>query len=257
MTFEEFEIATDIDLTRETKSCFDRYNDPNKGGGDKPALLLEAQFYMQELGRREDSRIATRDFRMELIVIFLIGLELVAAIGLAIIGSRQQTRDVNQELAAFGKMQTVLSQLQESSAATAQTLGSEQLTMQSMNDRLGVELGRLSRIDLRFTFAMASKIAEINNVGNTDVELWGYKLGDHPARAYKKPILLKGEAQIEHMPNVLKDIHDATEGMAGLEVYVRDEFNNEFVGEGKISVGPNVQSTYTVLQVVRRQWSHK
>ncbi len=45
-----------------------------------PSYLIEAQFYMQELSRREDSKIARRDFRMELIVILLIGLEIVIAL---------------------------------------------------------------------------------------------------------------------------------------------------------------------------------
>jgi hypothetical protein len=80
MTFEEFQEARNTDLRDETKKYFDRFNEPNTGDGGKPALLLEAQFYMQELGRREDPNIARRDFRMELIVIFLIALELVAAV---------------------------------------------------------------------------------------------------------------------------------------------------------------------------------
>jgi len=68
------------------------------------------------------SAASNRDFLMELIVIFLIGLELLAAVGLAVWGERQQTQEVNQQLSALGKTQDVLSKLQESSAATAQTL---------------------------------------------------------------------------------------------------------------------------------------
>jgi len=37
MTFEEFQVAQDIQLIYETKQCFDRYNSPLTGGGDKGA----------------------------------------------------------------------------------------------------------------------------------------------------------------------------------------------------------------------------
>lgn len=43
---------------------------------DKPALLLEAQFYMRELERRFDSRASLRDLILEVIVIALIGWEI-------------------------------------------------------------------------------------------------------------------------------------------------------------------------------------
>jgi hypothetical protein len=53
MTFEEFEKATPDDLRVEAKQCFDRGNEnPSWGGG--PTLLVQAQFYMQELDRREE-----------------------------------------------------------------------------------------------------------------------------------------------------------------------------------------------------------
>ena len=49
------------------------------GGLDKPHLLLQAQFYMAEMSRRQDAIIARRDFLMELVVIALIGFEIVIA----------------------------------------------------------------------------------------------------------------------------------------------------------------------------------
>jgi hypothetical protein len=55
----------------------------------RAAKLLEAQFYMIELDRRHDARIARRDFRMELVVIGLIGLELIAATWGMWLGSKE------------------------------------------------------------------------------------------------------------------------------------------------------------------------
>jgi hypothetical protein len=253
MTFDEFEIATNEDLRREAKRCFDLYGSPSVGGLDKPQLVLEAQFYMQELGRREDSKIATRDFLMELIVIFLIALELLAAIGLAVWGERQQTREVNQQLAAFGKMQDVLSKLQESSAATAQTLSSQQSIMQSMNDLLAVELGRMSQITLDFSFSRTK--GNISNQGNVDLQFWGFKVADMPPRMNKRPVLLKRSASIE-VDGIASDIHKSTKGDL-IEVYIRDDFNNEFVAEVHTLNGPNLQGFGSRLEVVQRKWSSK
>ena len=79
MTYEQFQTATDAQLQAEAKNLFDS---GMKTGQDwRYYRLQEAHFYMQELDRRHDARIARRDFRMELIVIFLIGLELLSAIG--------------------------------------------------------------------------------------------------------------------------------------------------------------------------------
>jgi hypothetical protein len=80
MTHEAFLKATEEELKLQTKTCFDDATAMSGGSWDRRAAkLLEAQFYMQELDRRHDGKISRRDFRMELIVIALIGLELIAA----------------------------------------------------------------------------------------------------------------------------------------------------------------------------------
>jgi hypothetical protein len=253
MTFDECEAATNEDLRREAKRCFDLYGSGGVGSLDKPQLVLEAQFYMQELGRREDSKIAHRDFLMELIVIFLIGLELLAAVGLAVWGEREQTQEVNQQLSAFGKMQDVLSKLQESSEATAQTLNSQQSIMQSMNGRLAVELGRMSQISLNFS--LSGTKASISNQGNVDLQFWGFKVADMTTRMNKRPTLLKRSASIE-VDGIASDIHKALKGDM-VQVYIRDDFNNEFVAEEHMQVGPNIGGYGGRLEVVQRKWSSK
>jgi hypothetical protein len=90
MTFEEFEKAEPNELRRVAKACFDSLGSMGGGGWDrKAAKLLEAQFYMMELDRRESADIARRDFRMELIVIALIGLELIVGIWGITLGVRE------------------------------------------------------------------------------------------------------------------------------------------------------------------------
>lgn len=178
MTFEEFSDADDLMLLLETKACFDEYNDPNTGGLDKPALLLEAQFYIQELGRREDSRIARRDFRMELVVIFLIGLELVAAVVLAIWGGREQDRANQKQLTALGQVQGNLSNLNESSKATADTLTQLKAVTETMNGAIQKEVALFYDIRVNIVYEQGSKTLLVINNGRTSVTLWGVKVGD-------------------------------------------------------------------------------
>src|SRR5437016_3505272 len=62
------------ELRRRIDECLSAYE--TAGGLDKPALILEANFHMQELNRRSDSWISWRDFVLEAIVIALIGWEI-------------------------------------------------------------------------------------------------------------------------------------------------------------------------------------
>jgi hypothetical protein len=85
MTFAEFRVATDDELLAHAKRGFELGQLSHSDPAGAPSALLQAQFYMAEIDRRQDTKIAQRDFRMELIVIMLIGLELIAAIaGIAI-----------------------------------------------------------------------------------------------------------------------------------------------------------------------------
>ena len=249
MTFEGFLVANEAELIAETKKCFDRYNDANLGGLDRPALISEAQFYLQEVGRREDSKIARRDYRMELGVIVLIGLEILLAIYGLHLGSRQ----ANDQDALMTKQMAVLNQLNTNMQTTAQTLQTSLTTMQSMNDRLASELGRMSQITV--DLSMSGTKVVISNQGNVDLQFWGFKVADMPARMNKQPVLLRRSADIE-LAGVASDIHKASKGDV-LQVYIRDDFNNEFVAEGHQQVGPNIMGFGTRLQVVQRRWSSK
>jgi hypothetical protein len=82
MKTEEFENATEKNLRLKANECFERLAE--SGTHERPALLLEAKFYLDEIEHRKQDKVASRDFKMELlaigleiIVILLIGLELV------------------------------------------------------------------------------------------------------------------------------------------------------------------------------------
>jgi hypothetical protein len=88
MGLEEFEAANTQTLKAEAKACYDGAMEMAGGAWERRvAKLLEAQFYMSEIDRRqaemerqEDRRIASRSHRMELIIIGMIGLEIIIAL---------------------------------------------------------------------------------------------------------------------------------------------------------------------------------
>jgi hypothetical protein len=109
MKVEDFEKATEIDLRGQANECFNRLHD--SGSHETPALLIEARFYMDEIERRKQDKVAKRDFIMgwlsiglEIIVILLIVLELVEG----------------------GKQSSALDAVANSARATAANIGSLQ-----------------------------------------------------------------------------------------------------------------------------------
>jgi len=102
MNTEEFENAKEKDLRLKANECFGKLAD--SGSQEKPALLIEAQFYMDEIERRKQGTIARRDLVLELVVIVLIGLELY----FGITGGNQQL--------------SVLQRLEKSSCGTVAAL---------------------------------------------------------------------------------------------------------------------------------------
>lgn len=117
MRVEEYKNLTDEQLTQKANECLtalDNQYYPQLHA----AKLLEAQLYMNEINRRNDEKIATRDgqmaersHKMEIWVIILIGVEILIGVGGIAIGCREG----NQQVA-------VLEQMKKSTAATAATL---------------------------------------------------------------------------------------------------------------------------------------
>src|SRR5438093_3713673 len=107
MNIEEFETATDHELRQKAKERFAALE--FAGYDDRPAMLLEAKLYLDEIQSRRDVRVARRDLFLELIVILLIGIEIV----LGTIGIRESNQQYQ-----------ILSNLNSSATDTAKSLRS-------------------------------------------------------------------------------------------------------------------------------------
>jgi hypothetical protein len=126
MKAEEFTKATEDELRQKANECFDKLS--THGSTEKPALLIEAQFYIDEIERRKQDKIAARDYRLEKVVIFL-EVIVIILIGLELL-------DGNKQL-------TVLDSLNTSADATARAMKSVQ---KAQEDALGTQKETLHTI---------------------------------------------------------------------------------------------------------------
>jgi hypothetical protein len=112
MKVEEFKNLTEDDLRQRANACLAVLDNVWQSDAHA-AKLLQAQLYMNEINRRNDEKIATRDgqmaersYKMEIAVIVLIGHEIVIGIGGVIFG----VREGNQQA-------TILNDMKASTAA--------------------------------------------------------------------------------------------------------------------------------------------
>jgi hypothetical protein len=138
MKAEDFASATELELRRKANECFEKFE--NSGSHERPALLIEAQFYIGEIERRKQDKVARRDLLLELVVIILIGLELY----FGITGGNQQLATLQKLDASANMTAKALNTLtdQQRAALSAQTemLG----TIQKVNAIMQEELNLLS-----------------------------------------------------------------------------------------------------------------
>jgi hypothetical protein len=212
MTFEEFQSARDIDLLFETKRCFDKYNSPLTGGGDKPACLLEAQFYIQELGRREDSKIARRDFRLELIVILLIFAEIVIAL-------------------YEGHAQAVIT------ASQTQILENLQSSTKSTADSLAAQMKLQYEVFVNVQYNGSKGLSLFNNSKN-EIVFFGIKVGNHSSKPNKggpEPIAglnMKSIYLEEFYPGLFDNLPQQGAVALPIVLYLKSANQDEYIAEG-------------------------
>jgi hypothetical protein len=171
---EEFEKWKKKELRQRIDDCFEHAQETE--AEDRLAVLLEAQFYTRELEHRNDSWVSIRDFILEILVIALIGWEIH-------MGYKQES----QQSDLFEKQQQVLTNLEQSSAATATALESLKSTTETMNAAIQDEANLNYRVSVDVSFDAGSKRVIIVNKGRSDVWLWGDKLGNEKAVFEKAP----------------------------------------------------------------------
>jgi hypothetical protein len=142
---ELLETLTDDELKHRANGCFIQAENTNlnlhAGPEEKQRLLTEATFYLNALIRRSDDRVSRRDFRMEVGVMVLIGLEILLSV-IGLWAGYQQGKILE-------KQTTALVHMDASTAATSdslKTLAEDQIKsidrLNQMNDTLRDSLAR-------------------------------------------------------------------------------------------------------------------
>ncbi|MGB2636602.1 MAG: hypothetical protein WAM58_21910 [Candidatus Acidiferrum sp.] len=219
MRLEDYENWDTEKLRQIINDCFEHAEEID--GDDRRVVMLEAEFYVRELDRRENRRaekerrdadtkrdeIETKrrrvDLGLELLIVVLIGLELITAVGLAIWGSRQQAQDVQQELAAFGNMQTVLSNLEKTSEKTAETMKSEGQTMEEMSTSLQRQVALFYDVQTNVVYNESTKKLILINSGRANITVWAQQIGLATA-----PLLRYPKAVAVLVPDGPKSFHE-------------------------------------------------
>ncbi len=138
MKTEDFANATETQLRQKANEYFDSLE--TSGSHEKPALLIGAQFYMDEIERRKQGRVAARDLILELVVILLIALEIY----FGVTGGNQQLAVLQKLNASTGATAEVLSKLADQQKAALSGQKDTLRTIEQVNTTLQNELKLLS-----------------------------------------------------------------------------------------------------------------
>lgn len=215
-----------------------RARDPEFGRSQ--LTFLAAQFYVNELDRRESrradeerDRIETRRHRVNLaiegLIILLIGAEIMLAIG----AGHQQSKQATQELQTFGAMREVLSNLQNSSQATADTLMQLKTATDSIKAATQGQLAASYDPSVVVKFDAAHKLDVLNN-GRTNITLWGSTIRGQEPVFLKVPSVLPPGGGYECDAEALYTQLSARFEKAGTvsikyDVYLKNELGVKFM----------------------------
>jgi hypothetical protein len=231
---------------------------------------------MAELDRREKKRAdqerdeieAKRwrtDLKYERWIVFLIILEVIVAAVLTLWADHRQSKSSEKELAALHRMQQVLSHLEESSAATAETLTALQETSKQMNKAVQKELAFSYEVSLNVKFDITSDQIIITNEGRTRVSLWGSKVGKSGIVMQEVPrTLTPGVPYLITGHEVTTGLTDVVpkEGFAPVPfvMFIKNERGEEFVARYEFvqmtMMGP-MQIQPIMVSITQFEWSKK
>jgi len=192
---------------------------------------------------------------METAVIVLICIEII----LSVYGTKLAIKQGNDADAYMTKQNATLNQLNGNMATTAKTLNSTLSTMESMNERIGLQLGRMAQVTLDFTWSNmdTGKAIQITNHGNVDLELWGYKVLPTTSVMTPKPIGLKRGEQIQGVGDLFADVlrtKTSKNGYVPIELYLCDDFGNEYVASTDVMGNGVNGSIGGRFEIMEKEW---
>jgi hypothetical protein len=226
MRFEEFRNVSDDVISERAKNLFEAIQEggPLYNTDLGRAALLEAQFYMQELDRRErererqaDEANAARDFKYERIIIYMIAGEIVLAI-VSLIYTAHEGIAQNR----------ILANLQTSIQVTADQL-KEQLAIQY-------------RMFVSASYDQSRRQITLFNSSKTEAWVWGFAFGlEHPVMIHGGPtsipaMLILSISIQDYNPKIFDGVRQSPPSILPVVVYLKNAKDDEYVWNGKLSV---------------------
>jgi hypothetical protein len=183
LTLEQLQQLSDEEITRRVSDLIAPKQVTENPFYAQPADFVAAQFYLSELDRREKRRAddardkaeTTRrrvDLALELLIILLIGIEIV----LAILSGYQQSKEAARQLKAFTDMQAVLSNLQQTSQATANTMAMLETTTETMSGLIQKQVALFYDVEITVAYVDSGRKILLQNQGRTKRSDLGHAL---------------------------------------------------------------------------------
>src|SRR5712692_1686554 len=152
----------------------------------EPADVAAADFYMKELDRRENRREEAKrdeiesdrwriDFGMERRIIQLIIAELALTVLVALVGFYEQSKDLERQLQAFGKVQLAIEGTTQNVAKLQKSTDETVKSISLLNDKMQRELDLYYEPSVLLVYRRigTAEIAEVHNYGRTSIAIVG------------------------------------------------------------------------------------
>jgi hypothetical protein len=266
-TFTEFEKAGRSELREWAKTCLDNAHEHQHSCEETAALLSEAQFYLAEIERRKNARIALRDLLLEIVVIVLIGGEIFEGNKEAAVLDKQlatlttiQTNAATQadnDKILMDKQNIILGNLQRASDATAEamknlvgtskksyvtadatakTLQGLQVTTEKMNEGVHDQLALFYDPSISFNYDSQSKRIMFINTGRSNITIKSVKVDGVALHIAEEMLLSVGGNYYVSQPDLYKSVETVLrKGFAKIipvEAHIQNSLEKTFVLRG-------------------------
>ena len=214
-------------LEQKIDDCFRRADETTEADR-RLALLDEADFYIGQLSRRNDSWISRRDLVLEIVVIALIGWEIW-------MGYTQES----YQAADFQKQQHVLSAMQSSMQSTADRLLKMDGTMAAVEVSLQKQIELFYDVQFTVTYSREVKKLVLHNDGRSNVTVWAERIGDDASPLVRFPtptLIAPGAAYGVDLSALQSAVLSGQARRFSYNFLVKNERNEKFTLSGILNV---------------------
>jgi hypothetical protein len=269
MNIEELTKMTESELHARANAHLEHLDDATTSELQKEHYVSQAQFYLAEIDRREQAqeriesaRIARRDYKLELWVIWLIGAELLLAVlGLIfgwVEGKKQMEvlNNLNQSSAETAATLTAVRQAQEASLDTQKHTLENIVTM---NDALQEQIDWNFADVLQMSGSSGDGRFSLVYRGRTNLFLWGSMFdGESPVMQQKATTLTLGNSYNFDISRLLfEKMTEGSQEHVPFELYLKASNGTKYVAKSTLAVTrqkDNLMIWCETIAITRKQW---